>query len=471
MTAITPRPTLEHSLRSGGFTGELIDANHPEYHQARKVWSGTVDRRPLAIARCHDAEDVSSAVTLAAEQKLPLAVRCGGHSAAGHSTCDGGLVIDLSPMHHVTVDPDTRRARVGGGALLGQLDQATQQHGLAVPAGQVSHTGVGGLTLGGGVGYLMRQLGLTIDSLTGAQVVTASGEVVRADEHTNADLFWALRGGGGNFGVVTEFEFRLHEVGPIITAGVLVFPFTRAKEILQASRELMARASKDLSIHEILISIPSHDPFPQALHGQPAVFLVPAHLGTPEEAAAELAPLRALGPTLDMVGPMPYVALQTMIDWDTRHGLGTYTKSHWLNGFEDDLIDTLVELFPQAPSPLAHIVTARMGGAIEQVPAQATAFAHRRAKNLMWVIDLWEDPSEDIEPHRDWVNGLLAATAHHSRGVYVNALESDEVATRTQSAYNQATFERLRQVKRRWDPDNLFRLNANIPPTGPDEKP
>lgn len=471
MTAITPDATLERPLRATGFTGELIDRAHPEYQQARRVWSGTIDRRPLAIARCHDAEDVSSIIRLAAEQDLRLAIRCGGHSAAGHSTCDGGLVIDLSPMHHVAVDPDTRRARVGGGALLGQLDKATQQYGLAVPAGQVSHTGVGGLTLGGGVGYLMRQLGLTIDSLIGAQVVTASGETVRADAQTNEELFWALRGGGGNFGVVTEFEFRLHEVGPIITAGVLVFPLARAREILKASRELMAKASKDLSIHEILINVPRHDPFPPALQGQPAVFLVPAHLGTPEEAAAELAPLRELGPALDMVGPMPYVTLQTMIDWDTRHGLGTYTKSHWLRGFEDELIDTLIERFPQAPSPLAHIVTARMGGAIERVPAGATAFSHRDAANLMWVIDLWEDLDEDIEPHRNWVNGLLAATDRHSAGVYVNALERDEVTTRINSAYEKPTLERLQQVKRRWDPDNLFRLNANIPPAGRDENP
>jgi FAD/FMN-containing dehydrogenase len=471
MSLITTPTALERSLRAGGFTGELIDAHHSEYDEARRVWSGTVDRRPLAIARCHDAEDVASAVKLAGEQNLPLAIRCGGHSAAGHSTCDGGLVIDLSPIHHVVVDPETRRARVGGGALLGQLDQAALQHGLAVPAGQVSHTGVGGLTLGGGVGYLMRQLGLTIDSLIAAELVTAAGETVRADEHTNEDLFWALRGGGGNFGVVTEFEFRLHEVGPLITAGVLVFPFERAKEILQASRELMAQASKDLSIHEILINIPSHDPFPPALHGQPAVFLVPAHLGSPEEAAAELAPLRALEPILDIVGPMPYVALQTMIDWDTRHGLGTYTKSHWLRGFDDELIDTLIDLFPQAPSPLAHIITSRMGGAIENVPAGATAFAHRDAANLMWVIDLWDDLNEDTEPHRTWVNGLLAATARHSTGVYVNALEADEVAARTQSAYDGPTFERLRQVKRRWDPDNLFRLNANIPPAGTDKHP
>jgi FAD/FMN-containing dehydrogenase len=358
-----------------------------------------------------------------------------------------------------------KRAGVAGGALLGDVDRATQEHGLAVPAGQVSHTGVAGLTLGGGVGYLMRRHGLTIDSLRAAEVVTASGDTVRASDEENADLFWALRGGGGNFGVVTRFEFDLHEVGPLITAGVLVFPYERAAEIMRASRELMAGAPDELTIHEILITLPRHEPFPPHLQGTRAVMLAIAHVGSEEQAPADVAPLRELGPSFDLTGPMPFLALQSMIDHDTRHGLGHYSKSHWLAGYEDALIDTLVERMPLAPSPMSHVITARMGGAIERVPAADTAFAHRSAANLLWVIGLWEDPDEPAEPHRDWVNDLVEATRPFSTGgVYVNAVEDDEGPERVVSAYGAETFARLREVKRRWDPENVFRLNANIPP-------
>ncbi len=467
MTVKTPTSSIQQDLARRGFTGELIEPGHADYEEARRVWSGSIDRRPAAVARCHDAEDVAAAVRAGAELELSLAVRGGGHSAAGHSTCDDGLVADLSPMRQVTVDPVARRARVAGGALLGDLDGATQEHGLAVPAGQVSHTGVAGLTLGGGVGYLMRKHGLTIDSLRSAQVVTAAGESVLASEEENEDLFWALRGGGGNFGVVTEFEFELHEVGPIINAGVLVFPYERAGEILRASRALMAGAPDELTIHEILITLPTHEPFPAHLQGKPAAMLVIAHVGSEEQANADVAPLRELGPVFEMLGPMPFVALQTMIDWDTRHGLGHYSKSHWLAGYEDGLIDMLVDGLPRAPSPLSHLITARMGGAIERVPSDATAFAHRSAANLLWVIGLWDDPQSPDEPHRRWVNEIMeAARPYSTGGVYVNALEADEGPERIRSAYGEKTFARLREVKRSWDPDNVFRLNANIPPAG-----
>jgi FAD/FMN-containing dehydrogenase len=429
------------------------------------VWNGSIDRRPLAIARCHDAEDVAAAVTTGVALVLPLAVRAGGHSVAGHSTCDDGLVVDLSPMRRVVVDPEARVARVAAGALLGDLDQATQQYGLAVPAGQVSHTGVAGLTLGGGVGYVMRKHGLTIDSLLGARVVTAAGETVRASADENEDLFFALRGGGGNFGVVTEFTFRLHEIGPLVYAGALVYPYERAGEVLRASREVMKDASDEFSIHEILMRVPAHEPFPPQLQGQPAVLLTPVHVGPEEQARDEIAPLRKLGPAFDLVGPMPYLALQSMIDQDNRAGLGHYSKSHWLNGYEDPLIDTLIDAFPKAPSPLAHLITARMGGAIERVPADATAFAHRSATNLLWIINYWDDPKGEGEPQRRWVNDVLDATRRYSTGGgYVNAIEADEGPARVRAAYGEHTFSRLAKIKRRWDPQNNFRLNANIPP-------
>jgi FAD/FMN-containing dehydrogenase len=466
MSVDTLTSDITRQLTRRGFTGELIEPESgAPYEEARHVWSGSIERWPAAVARCHDAEDVAAAVTTTIDLALPLAVRGGGHSMAGHSTCDEGIVIDLSPMRRVAVDPVARRARVAGGALLGDLDQATQEHGLAVPAGQVSHTGVAGLTLGGGVGYLMRKHGLTIDSLRSATLVTAQGEQVRASDDENEDLFWALRGGGGNFGVVTEFDFELHEVGPIINAGVLVYPFERAAEIMQASRALMATAPDELTIHELLIKLPMHEPFPPELQGTAAVMLVVAHVGGEEEARADIEPLRALGPVFDLCGPMPFLALQTMIDHDTRHGLGHYSKSHWLAGFDDALIDALVDRFPHAPSSLSHVVTARMGGAIERVPADATAFAHRSAANLLWVIGLWEDPAEPVDAHRDWVNDIIDATRPHSTGgAYVNSIAEDAGEEPVRSAYGEATFARLREVKRRWDPGNAFQLNANIPP-------
>ena len=465
MAVTAPSTGIARDVRGRGFTGELIDRDHPAYESARQVWNGSIDRLPVAIARCHDAEDVAAAVSTGVGLGLPLAVRGGGHSVAGHSTCDDGLVVDLSPMRQVRVDPEARLARVGGGALLGDLDRATQQHGLAVPAGQVSHTGVAGLTLGGGVGYLMRKYGLTIDSLLAAQVITAAGETVRASAGENEDLFFALRGGGGNFGVVTEFQFQLHEVGPVVHAGVLAYPFERAGEVLRASRDVMREAPDELSIHEILITVPEHDPFPPALQGRQAVFLVPVHVGHEKEAAEDLAPLRELGPAFDLVGPMPYLALQSMIDHETRHGLGHYSKFHWLTGYEDALIDTLIDAFPEAPSPMAHLITARMGGAIERVPAGSTAFVHRSAANFLWIINLWEDPQAEIEPHRRWVNDVLEATRRHSTGSgYVNAIAPDEGPARVRAAYGEHTFSRLAEIKRRWDPQNIFRLNANIPP-------
>ena len=456
---------LGRRLRGGGFTGELVTRGDPTYENARRVWSGSIDRWPAAVAACHDADDVAAVIEGATRLGLPLAVRGGGHSVAGHSTCDDGVVLDLSPMRQVAIDPLTRRARVAGGALLGDLDRAAQEHGLAVPAGQVSHTGVAGLTLGGGVGYLMRSLGLTIDSLRSAGVVTAAGEQVRASEDENPDLFWALRGGGGNFGVVSEFEFELHEVGPTIYAGVLVFPLGRGGEVLRASRALMARAPNELTIHEVLITLPRHPPFPPELQGTKAAMLVIAHVGTEQRARADVAPLRELEPSFDLLGPMPFLALQTMIDDDTRHGLGHYSKSHWLAGFDDELIDLLVEGLGRATSPMSHLITARMGGAIERVSAEATAFRYRSAANLLWAIALWEDASDPGEQHRAWINEVMDAAAPLSMGAgYVNAVEGDADHARVRDAYGEETFARLRQVKRRWDPKNVFRLNANIPP-------
>jgi FAD/FMN-containing dehydrogenase len=464
MSTITASNSLAHELRGRGFTGVLVQPGEDGYEAARRVWSGSIDRRPLAVACCLDGDDVAAAIGLARARGLPLAVRGGGHSASGHGTCDGGIVIDLSPMRHVEVDPAARIAHVGGGALLGDLDAATQRHGLAVPAGQVSHTGVAGLTLGGGVGYTMRAHGLTIDSLLAVEVVTADGVTVFADAEQHPDLFWALRGGGGNFGVVTRFTFGLHAIGPMITGGVLAYPFERAGEVMRASRELMRGAPDELTVHEILITVPRHEPFPEHLQGRRALFLCPVHVGEEEQARTDLQPLRELAPAFDLAGPMPYLAQQSMIDHDNRAGLGHHSRSHWLAGFGDDLIDVLVEALPASPSPMSHLITARMGGAVARVGAAETAFAHRDAANLLWIIGLWEDAGADARPHREWVDAVFeAARPYSTGGVYVNALEN-EGPDRVRAAYGEATFERLRRIKRRWDPENVFRLNQNIPP-------
>jgi FAD/FMN-containing dehydrogenase len=364
-------------------------------------------------------------------------------------------------MAAVEVDPVRRIARVGGGALLGALDRATQRHGLAVTAGQVSHTGVAGLTLGGGIGWLMRKHGLTIDNLLAAHVVTADGACVRAAADEHPDLFWALRGGGGNFGVVTRFDFRLHRVGPIIIGGSLVFPLGRAEEALAASRAVMAEAPDDLTIFEALVTAPPQAPFPGRLQGRPVLSVGVAHLGGEEAARRDLAPLRALQPALDAVGPMPYLALQSMIDDAVPHGRCYHIRGQWLHALDDHAIGAVVDALRSATPPFDHIVMCRLGGAVARVPEDATAFARRDAGHYAMAVGAWErGPSE---PHVAWVRGLSDALAPSaSGGGYVNEIGDQPART----GYTDAAWERLVRVKRQWDPENVFRLNANIPPAG-----
>jgi FAD/FMN-containing dehydrogenase len=463
MTTDTLTTTLARGLRVRGFTGELVEPQHPEYDAARRVWNGAIDRRPAAVARCADADDVAAAIGAARSAGLPLAVRGGGHSMPGHSVCEGGLVVDLCGLRSVSVDPARRRARVGGGALLGDVDRATHPHGLAVPAGHISHTGVAGLTLGGGTGWLMRKHGLTIDSLLEVEMVTADGRTVRASESEHPELFWALRGGGGNFGVVTEFVYRLHEVGPAITAGLLVFPFERAGEALRASRARMADAPDELTIYEVLISAPPAPPFPADLHGRPVAVIGVAHAGTPQEAERDLAQLRALGPALDLVEPMPHVAMQTMLDDTAPPGLGQYSRYHWLTGMSDEAIEVVLEHFAWVPSPLSQVLMGRLGGAVARVPAETTAFGHRDAGNQLWIVGTWAEGDGHAE--RAWARGLHEATERFSTGVYVNGL-GDEPGERVRAAYDAQAWERLVAVKDAWDPENVFRFNQNIPPSG-----
>jgi FAD/FMN-containing dehydrogenase len=443
---------------------DVIAPGDAEYEQARRIWNGLIDRRPALIARPRDAREVAAAVLHARRRGLSLAVRSGGHSVPGHSTVDGGLVLDLSAhLNRVEVDPQSRRVRAGGGTLLGTLDRATQEHRLVIPSGHVSHTGVGGLTLGGGTGWLMRRYGLTIDSLRSVELVTAAGEIVRASEHEHPDLFWAVRGGGGNFGVVTEFEFEAHPLGPELVAGMLVYPLEEARERLAFLREFMEDAPDELTTFPVLVTAPPRPPFPAELQGRRILALGLAYAGSVEDGLRAIAPLRAAAPpALDLAGPMPYLALQTMLDASVPHGLHNYNRAEWLDDLSDGAIETLVEQYDAVPSPLSQVILARMGGAVARVPSDATAFPHRGARNLLWMVSCWR-PDEDPEPHLAWGRAIgEAMRPFASGGVYVNAL-GDEPADRVRAAYG-ANWPRLVELKRRYDPENVFRLNANIDP-------
>ena len=444
-------------LRALGFTGRLVEPGDDDYDRARAGWNGAVDRRPAAIAYAADAEDVAAAIRAARAAGLAFTIRAGGHSVAGRSVRDGALCIDLRALNAVDVDPATAIVRVGGGALLGELDAATQAHGLAVPAGQVSHTGVGGLALGGGLGWLMRRHGLTIDSLRAADVVLADGRIVRASADEHPDLFWALRGGGGDFAAVTSFEFQANRVGPSVLGGMLLHPWEQAGDAFRAARALMAGAPHELTVFVALITVPPEAPFPAALHGRPAVAVALAWSGDSAEGERVIAPLRtAPAPAVDLVGPMPYVALQSMLDATAPHGWRFYDRMHYLPEVSDGFIDTLLAGFEAAPTPQTHVMTAWLGGAIDRVAAGDTAFGHRHARALTWLIGCSGDG--ELEPAAGWVRRLWEETAPFaSAGVYVNALDRGRPA---REAYAAEVWERLVAVKRRYDPDGAFAGNG-----------
>jgi FAD/FMN-containing dehydrogenase len=457
MDTIAFTSPLAAGLRARGFTGRLVEPADPDYDDARAGWNGAIDRRPAAVAFASDADDVAGAIRAARAAGLAFTIRAGAHSVSGRSVRDGALCIDLRGLNAVDVDRERGLVRVGGGALLGELDAATQEHGLAVPAGQISHTGVGGLTLGGGIGWLMRRHGLTIDSLEAADVVLADGRMVRATADEHPDLFWALRGGGGDFGVVTSFELRAHAVGPTVLAGMLVYPWERAREALRATRHLMAGAPEELTIFDVLITAPPQEPFPPELQGRPVAVVGVAWCGDLAEGERVLAPLRAgAPPAMDLVGPMPYVALQSMLDETAPHGWRFYDRLHYLPEVSDGFIDALLAGFEGVPAPQAHVVTAWMGGAIDRVAPGATAFGHRGARAFTWIIGCSGDGP--LEPVVDWVRRLWDDTARFaSDGVYVNALGPERSV---RDAYADEIWERLVAVKRRYDPDGVFSGNG-----------
>ena len=463
MTTTLTSPTLASLAEQ--LRGELVLPGHPDYDAARRVWNGMFDRRPAAIARVQGAVDVVAVVNHAREAGLELAVRGGGHSSAGYSTVDGGLVLDLSRMRGVRVDPVARVAHAQAGALWGDVDRETQAHGLAVPGGQISHTGIAGLTLGGGIGWLSRKHGLTIDNLLSVDLVTADGRLVRASATEHPDLFWGLRGGSGNFGVVVSFEYRLHEVGPLVLGGPILYGLDDAAAALRNARDVMADAPDDVSLWLVLTHVSSALPVPEELHGTPVLAVVPFCTDL-ERGPALLEPLTSFGSPLGRFhGPIPYAALQSALDGVDPHGHRYWERGDYLAGLPDDAIDALVAGARTISSPRSEILLFPMGGAVARVPSEATAFGDRSAPWAVWIASQWTDPAED-DLHRDWTRGFSATLAPWTTGaVYVNAIGGDVTDARKAAAYGgPAKLERLRELKRAWDPENLFHLNANVAP-------
>jgi FAD/FMN-containing dehydrogenase len=463
MTTTHTSNTLDTLARQLG--GELIRPGDAAYDEARRVWNGMFDCNPAAIARVQGTLDVIAVVAFARETGTELAVRGGGHSSAGYSTVDGGLVLDFSGMREVSVDPAARTARAQAGALWGDVDRATQEHGLAVPGGQISHTGIAGLTLGGGIGWLSRKHGLTIDSLLSVELVTADGRLVTASASENPDLFWGLRGGSGNFGVVVSFEYRLHEVGPIVLGGPLVYALDDAEAAMRNARDFFLDAPDDVSVWMVLTHVPPAPPFPEPAWGAPVLALVP-FCTDPERGPALLEPLTSFGtPVANMHGPIPYAALQSALDAADPHGHRYWERGDNLAALSDEAIDGLVAGARSVSSKRSEILVFPLGGAIARVPAEATAFGDRTAPWAVWVASQWTDPVED-ELHRDWTRAFSAALEPFTTGsVYVNAIGGDVTEARKLAAFGGAEkLERLRELKRVWDPDNLFRRNHNVAP-------
>jgi FAD/FMN-containing dehydrogenase len=455
--------TLDATLSS--FHGTLLRPGDDGYDSARRLWNAAIDRRPAFIARCTDTADVAAAVRFATAHDLPLAVRGGGHSIPGHSVCDGGVTVDLSPMRAIRVDAAGRRAHAQPGCTLRELDTATEAAGLATPGGEISHTGIAGLTLGGGVGWLSRMYGLSCDNLVAAEVVTAQGEVVTAGgDAGDAELLWGLRGGGGNFGVVTRFSYRLHPIQPML-GGMVAFGLDRGRDVLALFRELTAAAPDEVSLTCACVTAPPAPFVPEHLRGRPIIAIGLLYVGDPVDGQPWAKRLRAARPELDLLAVMPYPAVQSMVDDAAPPGLHNYVKSEWLAGLDEAAIDRIVDAAATWTSPLSQILLRQLGGAIARVPADATAFSYRDAALILTVPAIWASGDEDPAPHKAWARALWSDLQRvSSGGGYVNQLDADEGPSRTRDAYAPATWRRLVALKRRYDPDNVFRLNQNIPP-------
>ncbi len=446
-----------------GLTGQVVLPDAPNYDEVREIWNAMIDRRPAAIVQCTTADDVSRAIAFARENGLELTIRGAGHNIAGNAVCDNGVMIDLSTMKQVRIDAQRRRAYVEPGATLNDFDLAAQSHGLATPVGINSTTGIAGLTLGGGFGWLTRKYGLTIDNLVSAAIITADGKQIRTSETENADLFWAIRGGGGNFGVVTEFEFTLHPVGPEILAGLIVFPFSQAKQVLTQYRKFAESAPEELNVWAVLRKAPPLPFLPVEVHGKEVVVLPVFYVGDIAEGEKLIEALRQFGDACgEHIGAQPYVEWQQAFDPLLTRGARNYWKSHNFTELQDGVLDAIVEFAGKLPSPHCEIFIGCIAGAYNRVPADATAYYHRDAKFVLNVHGRWEDAAQD-QMGIAWAREFFQASAPYaSAGAYVNFMTEEE-GDRVTAAYG-SNYDRLVQIKQRYDPENIFHFNQNIKP-------
>ena len=447
----------------GKLRGSIVLPGEDGYDAARSIWNAMVDRRPGLVVRCLGAADVIGAVKLARDEKLLVAVRSGGHNIAGNAVCDGGLMIDLSPMKSVRVDGATKRAWVEPGATLADVDKETQSFGLVLPTGINSTTGIAGLTLGGGFGWTTRKFGLTIDNLLSADVVTADGELLRASPAENPDLFWALRGGGGNFGIVTSFEFKLHELGPQVISGLVVHPFADAQVVLEQYRQALESAPDELTCWAVMRQAPPLPFLPQEWHGKEVLVLAMCFCGDIDAGEKATAKLRSIGkPIADVVGPNPFIGWQQAFDPLLAPGARNYWKSHDFTELSDAAIGILIDAVRKLPGPECEIFVGHVGGAAGRVAVDATAFPQRSSHFVMNVHARWREPKMDPECI-GWARQLFEAAKPHAAGTaYINFMPEDEV-DRVEAAYG-GNYRRLAEVKRRYDPQNLYRMNQNVTP-------
>ena len=446
------------------FTGQVLAPGDAGYDDGRKVFNAMHDKRPAVIARCASTSDVVKAVNFAREHGLLAAVRCGGHSVAGFSTCDAGILIDLAGLNRIDVNAETRTARAGGGVLWGPFDAATQQHALHTPGGRVTTTGVGGFTTGGGYGWTSSKYGLTCDNLISAEVVLADGRVVRASEREHPDLFWGIRGGGSNFGIVTEFEFALHPLGPIVLAGLLIFPVERAETVVRAWRDYAEQCPDEVSSGVVMLTAPPEPFVPDDMKGRTILGMPVMYVGDASEGAKVVQPLKDLGPVVDLVQPMPYVAFQSMLDPGIPKDHRNYWRGEYLEALSDEAIATFVshaQALAAAGAPFSEVILFRVGQAVAAIPDDATAFSHRDAKYMLHPIMLWPDAKDDdrlIAATRSLCDAMRPFT---TGGAYLNFTPEDRV----RDAYGAEKYQRLVALKDKYDPANLFRLNQNIKPS------
>ena len=458
------------TMQIPGFRGDVIVPDHDDYDEARAVWNGTVDRRPRLIARCRSTADVAAAVRFARHRELEIAVRGGGHNVAGTAVCDGGIVIDLSAMRAVSVDPVERTAVVQGGALWGDVDHETQAHGLATTGGIVGHTGVGGLCLGGGIGWLMRKHGLTVDNLVQAEVVTAEGEIVGVSASDHPDLFWALRGGGGNFGIVSSFRFALHAVGPTVMAGPVFWAAEDTTDVLRFYREFVTDAPDELGNVVRLGTIPPLPVVDEDLHFRPAIAVGSCYAGPVDDGERAVRALRQFGtPIVDLVGPTSYVDHQGGLDDTVPHGWHYYWKATNLIRLSDEVIDIVAAHAYGAASPRSYAAMFHLGGAVARVPRDATAYPGRDVEHNIVIDAAWLPEQDDAVGAAEtaWARRFVAALQPHGAGVYVNFLDSDDDTSRVREAYGDDTYWRLAEVKAKYDPENVFHNNKNVQPRTP----